>query len=434
MNNGDVGGSRGRGRGWQQPENQPRELRRPKIVGEDAKVEAPKSNLSAEAKEWYPPNYTPQTYAADPAPYRPQRFSVQDRLRQAQDQNPYNFDSMSYSLEEAENMDLRENIGNLITVMCEITFDPGKFDTLCGPLVDSFASMLHERSYTRALIDAIVNQSIGEPNFRYNGARLCSMYDSVAPPEESTFRACLLERCSAEENKIITGLEGSEENVRGFAMFLAEIYTQLEDSQICLFEWCSTEENKIITGLEGSEENVRGFAMFLAEIYTQLEDSQGGRIRSLGESLCKVLLHLLDTDNEPNIKSVCQLLKLSGIALDADCPGGMHAMFERLKRRAALPAVRAVLALRQGRWGLAEPTRVSNGDGAGAGDGGYLADGHSLTAEECAFLQSNLPPKSAALEEDILEELENEAWDTGMDAEMQAGFLEFLKMSNQINR
>ncbi|XP_063361006.1 polyadenylate-binding protein-interacting protein 1 isoform X2 [Cydia amplana] len=399
MNNGDIGGSRGRGRGWQQPENQPRELRRPKNVVEDAKVEAPKSNLSAEAKEWYPPNYTPQTYAADPAPYRPQRFSVQDRLRQAQDQNPYNFDTMTYSLEEAENMDLRENIGNLITVMCEITFDPGKFDTLCGPLVDSFASMLHERSYTRALIDAIVNQSIGEPNFRYNGARLCSMYDSLAPPEESTFRACLLERCSADENKIITGLEGSEENVRGFAMFLAEIYTQLEDSQ-------------------------------------------GGRIRSLGESLCKVLLHLLDTDNEPNIKSVCQLLKLSGIALDADCPGGMHAMFERLKRRAALPAVRAVLALRQGRWGLTEPNRgtVTNGDGPGAGDGGggvgggFLADGHSLTAEECAFLQSNLPPKAAALEEDILEELENDAWDTGMDAEMQAGFLEFLKMSNQINR
>ncbi|XP_063379263.1 polyadenylate-binding protein-interacting protein 1 isoform X1 [Cydia fagiglandana] len=403
MNNGDIGGSRGRGRSWQQPENQPRELRRPKNVVEDAKVEAPKSNLSAEAKEWYPPNYTPQTYAADPAPYRPQRFSVQDRLRQAQDQNPYNFDNMNYSLEEAENMDLRENIGNLITVMCEITFDPGKFDTLCGPLVDSFASMLHERSYTRALIDAIVNQSIGEPNFRYNGARLCSMYDSLAPPEESTFRACLLERCSAEENKIITGLEGSEENVRGFAMFLAEIYTQLEDSQ-------------------------------------------GGRIRSLGESLCKVLLHLLDTDNEPNIKSVCQLLKLSGIALDADCPGGMHAMFERLKRRASLPAVRAVLALRQGRWGLTEPNRgrlgtVTNGDGPGSGDagggpagGGFLADGHSLTAEECAFLQSNLPPKAAALEDDILEELENDAWDTGMDAEMQAGFLEFLKMSNQINR
>ncbi|XP_028161676.1 polyadenylate-binding protein-interacting protein 1 [Ostrinia furnacalis] len=329
MNNGEVGGPRGRGRGWQQPENQPRELRRPRIVTEDAKAEPPKieSNLSAEAKEWYPPNYNPQSvpaYAPDPAPYRPHRFSVQDRLRQAQDQNLYNFDDMSYSLEEQENMDLRENIANLITVMCEITFDPGKFDTLCGPLVDSFAHMLHDANYTRALVEAIVNQSIGESNFRYNGARLCSMYDSVAAPEESTFRVCLLERCS-------------------------------------------TEENKIISGVETSEENMRGFAMFLAEIYTQLEDSQGGRIKTLGESLCKVLLHLLDTDKDTNIKSVCQLLKLSGIALDADCPTGMHAAFERLKRRAQLPCVRAVVALRGARWGLAErepeplPARIIQG-------------------------------------------------------------------------
>lgn len=78
----------------------------------------------------------------------------------------------------------------------------------------------------------IILQSICEANFRYNGARLCSMYDSVATPEESTFRACLLERCEAEENKIVAGLETSEENMRGFAMFLAEIYTQLEDNQV----------------------------------------------------------------------------------------------------------------------------------------------------------------------------------------------------------
>ncbi|KAJ2938224.1 hypothetical protein O0L34_g16549 [Tuta absoluta] len=410
MNNGEVGGSRGRGRGWQQPENQPRELRRPRVVGEDAKVEAPKSNLSAEAKEWFPPNYNPQAvpvYNQDPAPYRPQRFSVQDRLRQAQDQNPYSFQDMSYSLDEAENMDMRqENIANLITVMCEITFDPGKFDTLCGPLVDSFASSLHDVNYTRPLVEAIVNQSIGESNFRYNGARLCSMYDSVALPGESSFRACLLERVAAEEHKIISGLEASEENMRGFAMFLAEIYTQLEDNQ-------------------------------------------GGRIRTLGESLCKVLLHLLDTDKEVNIKAVCQLLKLSGIALDADCPAGMHAAFERLKRRAGLACVRNVCELRAQRWGLAEPDPLSdarrrhapatNGadgvGGMGGGEGGYLADGHSLTAEEAAFLQSNLPQgKTAAIDDDILEELENDAWDTGMDAEMQAGFLEFLRISNQIKR
>ncbi|XP_026730037.1 polyadenylate-binding protein-interacting protein 1 isoform X3 [Trichoplusia ni] len=416
MNNGEIGGGpRGRGRGWQQSDNQPRELRRPRIVAEESKgiENPPKSNLSADAKEWYPPNYTAHavpTYTPDPAPYRLHRFSVQDRLRQAQDQDPYRLEEMSYSLEEAENMELRENIANLITVMCEITFDPGKFDTLCGPLVDAFATTLHDVSYTRPLVEAIVNQSIAEPNFRYNGARLCSMYDSVSPPEESTFRACLLERCS-------------------------------------------TEENKIISGLETSEENMRGFAMFLAEIYTQLEDSQGGRIKTLGESLCKVLLHLLDTDKEVNIKAVCQLLKLSGIALDADCPAGMHAAFERLKRRSQLACVRGVVALRAARWGTAEPEpapqppppqdprrrhnyAAMNGEmESGPSDGGYLADGHTLTAEERAFLQSNLPPgKNVALDEDILEELENDAWDTGMDAEMQAGFLEFLKMSNQIKR
>ncbi|KPI97972.1 PREDICTED: polyadenylate-binding protein-interacting protein 1 [Papilio xuthus] len=417
MNNGDVGGSRGRGRGWQQNDNQPRELRRPKTVVE---VEPSKSKLSADAKEWYPPNYVPQpaTYT-DPSPYRPQRFSVQSRLRQAQDVNPYSYEEMSFALEEFENADLRENLANLITVMCEITFEPGKFDTLCGPLVDSFVSTLHDVNYTRPLVEAIVNQSIAESNFRYNGARLCSMYDSVSPPEESKFRSCLLERCAAEENKIISGVETSEENMRGFAMFLAEIYTQLEDSQ-------------------------------------------GGRLKSLGESLCKVLLHLLDTDKEINIKAVCQLLKLSGIALDADCPTGMHAAFERLRKRSSLPCVRGVVALRAARWGLTEPDRepqpphnpapqsapsahdtrrrqpnnIYNGDmeGGANNEGGYLADGHTLTAEECAFLQSNLPPKAAAIDEDILDELENDAWETGMDAEMQAGFLEFLKMSNQIKR
>lgn len=411
MNNGEIGGPRGRGRGWQQPDNQPKELRRPKIVGDDVKAEPPKSQLSADAKEWYPPNYIPHSvpsYGPESVPYRLPRSSVQDRLRQAQDQNPYNFNEMAYSLEEAENMDIRENIANLITVMCEITFDPGKFDTLCGPLVDSFAPTLNDTNYTRALVEAIVNQSIAEANFRYNGARLCSMYDSVASPEESTFRACLLERCSAEENKIINRLETSEENMRGFAMFLAEIYTQLEDNQ-------------------------------------------GGRIKSLGESLCKVLLHLLNTDKETNIKAVCQLLKLSGIALDADCPSSMQAAFERLAMRSQLGCVRAVLALRAARWGLAEhepehehqpnsnapiaDLRRRPQDGPNS-DGGYLADGNSLTPEEQAFLQSNLPPssKNAALDDDILEELENEAWDTGMDAEMQAGYLEFLRMSNQIKR
>lgn len=73
-------------------------------------VEVSKSNLSAEAKEWYPPNYVPQapvSYTPDDSQYRVQKFSVQNRLRQAQEQNPYNLNEMAQYLDEAENMDLR---------------------------------------------------------------------------------------------------------------------------------------------------------------------------------------------------------------------------------------------------------------------------------------------------------------------------------------
>lgn len=44
MNNGDVGGSRGRGRGWNS-DNQPRELRRPKTVTEEVKGMIPSRKL-----------------------------------------------------------------------------------------------------------------------------------------------------------------------------------------------------------------------------------------------------------------------------------------------------------------------------------------------------------------------------------------------------
>lgn len=65
-------------------------------------VEPPKSTLSADAKEWYPRNYVaPAVYT--PEPYRVARSSVQNRIRQAQEQDPYNFEDLSYSLEEAEN-------------------------------------------------------------------------------------------------------------------------------------------------------------------------------------------------------------------------------------------------------------------------------------------------------------------------------------------
>lgn len=60
------------------------------------------------------------TYTSDLTHNRLPRFSVQDRLRQAQDQYPYNLDDISYSLEEAENMDLR--VYKIVTQYFNITY------------------------------------------------------------------------------------------------------------------------------------------------------------------------------------------------------------------------------------------------------------------------------------------------------------------------
>lgn len=40
----------------------------------------------------------------------------------------------------------------------EVTYSPGRFATLSGPLVDSFSLTLDDVQHTQPLVDAIVNQ------------------------------------------------------------------------------------------------------------------------------------------------------------------------------------------------------------------------------------------------------------------------------------
>ncbi|XP_077301916.1 poly(A) binding protein interacting protein 1 isoform X2 [Arctopsyche grandis] len=381
----------------------------------------PKSTLSAEAKEWFPPNYVPPTqdnyFAGYGQPsYDQQRFSVQDRIR-------YN--------QHPEEYELQDSLSQLITMLDEVTYSPGRFATLSGPLVDSFSLTLDDVQHTQPLVEAIVNQAIREQNFRYNGARLCTMFDSVALTLDTTpvFRTCLLERCTSEENNIVSGMEVSSNN-------------------IC------------------------GFAMFLAELYMQLENPEGGRIKALGESLCNILKHMLGTPDNNSTKSVCQILKLSGLALDADCKLHVDAIFTGLRTSEAAgvqaPLVRNLINLRQSRWGsggFAElvdsesttPTfhSQSNQNGIrhnnsappisgrgtrqrGNGDNGfYLPEGHRLTSEETAFLNQHLPQTGDRQffdDGDILEDSDNDVWGSEMNEEQHADFLEFLRISNQIAR
>lgn len=83
----------------------------------------------------------------------------------------------------------------LRSAMTELTINPGEFDNLVMPLGDTFCQWLTEPEVINSAIALILEHSIMEPNFRYNGARLCNLLNNLDNTEDgSAFRNILLER------------------------------------------------------------------------------------------------------------------------------------------------------------------------------------------------------------------------------------------------
>jgi hypothetical protein len=79
--------------------------------------------------------------------------------------------------------------------MHELTLNPGEFDNLVMPLGDTFCQWLAEPEIIQSAISLILEQSISEPNFRYNGARLLNLLNNLDNSADgSAFRNLLLEK------------------------------------------------------------------------------------------------------------------------------------------------------------------------------------------------------------------------------------------------
>ncbi|PSN30972.1 hypothetical protein C0J52_23738 [Blattella germanica] len=142
-----------------------------------------------------------------------------------------------------------------------------RFDALIAPLVDTFRVWMQQEDTEAAVVDVIVDQSITEPNLRYNGARLCSFLNN----EFSTaFRSSLLRRCQQEYPQMRTNLFCAPARLCGYIMFMAELFMQLE----------------VVQG-------------------------HGGRIAILGTGIMESLDLLLTNPVIDNIKCVCNVLKES---------------------------------------------------------------------------------------------------------------------------
>nr|CAD7459765.1 unnamed protein product [Timema tahoe] len=209
------------------------------------------SKLSADALEFYPKSFfekaqpTPSLHPTSSTPDYVGRHSQQGRLQKRYTSPSYTVyyqvcvvpcfyatpdedcPPTYYNLSPAQ-----QAAGDLIEVMHRVTISPGCFDDLVKPLIESLSSLLTDRETVETLADIIVEQSITEPNFRYNGARLCSFLNSkFHAGDEPSFRAILLNRCASEHNQMINYLHNDPARLQGLGLFLSELYIQLGVSQ-----------------------------------------------------------------------------------------------------------------------------------------------------------------------------------------------------------
>lgn len=280
-----------------------------------------------------------------------------------------------------------------------LTDNPGAFDRLTKQLLIDLMPVLSIEETLEHIVMLIINQAISERNFRYSGARLCSLLNAG---ENSTFRRVLLTKLCDEHGLIEDNMTNNPSRVYGFVHFLGELYIQLEVS-------------------EGT----------------------GQRIAVVGDAIVQALSLLIQIPVLDNIKNTCDVLKLAGRLLDSDQPDVMTKFFSEFQsllndERAGdrvKDLIRVVLKLRSENWGHSLSSENPSPAGSVTSDstasvwtteGVYYGPDHqALTAEEYKFLNDSCGAEVVPIEDDLT------VWDPNVNdsenAEIMAAFQEFVK-------
>jgi hypothetical protein len=155
-----------------------------------------------------------------------------------------------------------------------ITIKPNKYDTGIAYLTEVINSYIDEDdSVMETVVNTIVDQAIIDPQFRYNGVRLCIYFmqnlRDLSP--ETTFKLLLFKRCQREHARREVMIRGSDE----------------------------------------SESYLRGLTLFIGDLYSRCSAPE------LAEYLPQLLLTLMSNPHKENLKCVCQVLKLCGSTLES---------------------------------------------------------------------------------------------------------------------
>uniref|UniRef100_A0A182WX68 MIF4G domain-containing protein n=1 Tax=Anopheles quadriannulatus TaxID=34691 RepID=A0A182WX68_ANOQN len=338
--------------------------------------------------------------------------AVQNRLSNMQivDGGGDNGKEISYRQTEA--------LDYLTEVIAELFDNPGIFDEVKKKLPNRLGDLYQDHYVLSTTIETIFDQSIRESNFRYMGARLCQLLDSINKAPNLMLRELLQLKMDHQNSELPEFMKQEQVKVRGATLFLAELYMQLR----------------------------------------QPEEPFG---KTISEYIVSAIEILVAKKGPENLKCVCQCLKLCGFELDQDCPDKVDQIMKNLDQaRSSVPSaaekiIGSVIELRKIAWGRSEeistpsaalpPMPVSvgaMGPGGPIGAGEYQnnpvfygPDGQVLTEEESSFLETNVKNKAQAQQafSGYDDDDEYGLVDPDDDPEVQQAFVEFLQ-SNPQNR
>lgn len=288
----------------------------------------------------------------------------------------------------------------LTEVIAELYDNPGMFENIQRKLKATFVEFRGNNFVLSNAIEMIFEQSIKEQNFRYMGARLCQLLDSLDDSPASVLRQLLSMKMEHQQNELVIYLQQEQIKVRGTTLFLAELYMQLRKPH----------------------------------------DKRNGEIAMRITSAAKILL---SKEGPENIKCVCQCLKLCGFELERDRREDLTGILAQLGRlEGSIDCstgrfVRSVLELQQKSWGRSEEVvpqaNQSLSDSAcdefNDSPVFYGPDGSIMTEEENEFLDINAP---VTFEEfDDGEDPDELVDDENMDMEIKMAFKDFVAHTNK---
>ncbi|XP_057370029.1 polyadenylate-binding protein-interacting protein 1-like [Daphnia carinata] len=349
------------------------------------------TQLSVEAKEFVPKSVIATSYTESFSPYVEAEYHEQiDVTADCERSDPL----LDYAFQ----------------VLYEITYSPGHFTNLCDQLVSNLNSWpALDESVLQILVDEIISLAIREPNFRYNGARLC--------------------------DAITRGLRASGNSI---------------DFRKILLNSCRVIHAERKSLMQSDAEYLRGFALFMSELFVHMHREDGsGRFDLLAGAVRELLLTLLEHPTPGNVKCLCQILKLSGSYIE-DHDRQTHERktpemdqlmteIERVARTVEMQMhmkdlLLNMIELRVTDWGRAPTSPVVRESHAVSSQPSnpqmgvyYGPDGQALTAEETEFLDQGINRHE---DEEEYEYAYEE--DTGMDDEMAEAFEKFLMMQDAL--